>query len=84
MSLDALDAIKVTHEPPLSVYQPLRQGQEAMVGDTEWEALAAALEDGQADQLVTVSAAATHPAVAIPPMWHGRHCSSMAPGLTSA
>ncbi|KAG2450005.1 hypothetical protein HYH02_000109 [Chlamydomonas schloesseri] len=56
VALEALDEIKVTHEPPLSVYQPLRQGQEALVHDSAWEALAAALEAGQADHLVTLSA----------------------------
>lgn len=54
MVLDALDAVRVTHDPPLSVYQPLRQ--EGLVGDGAWEGLAAALEAAESDHLVTVRA----------------------------
>ncbi|KAG2427937.1 hypothetical protein HXX76_011924 [Chlamydomonas incerta] len=53
VALEALDALRVTHEPPLSVYQPLRQ--EGQVGDSTWELLAAPLEAGRSDHLVTLS-----------------------------
>ncbi|KAG2427936.1 hypothetical protein HXX76_011923 [Chlamydomonas incerta] len=53
VTLKSVEKVRVTFEPPLSVYQPLRQ--KGTLGASAWEGLMAALEDGGPDHRATLS-----------------------------